>query len=75
MSDFTPLSSKELLYGTIYYFTLGSRRVQIYEDGEVYDDLEIEEKVVKLIQKCNNRGGLDNISIAYLIKNEEGENK
>ena len=38
-------------------------------------DLEIEEKVVKLIQKCNNRGGLDNISIAYLIKNEEGENK
>lgn len=38
-------------------------------------ELEIEEKVVKLIQKCNNRGGLDNISIAYLIKNEEGENK
>ena len=32
----------------------------------------IEEKIVKLIHKCNNRGGLDNISIAYLIKNEEG---
>ena len=39
------------------------------------EDLEIEEKIVKLIHKCNNRGGLDNISIAYLIKNEEGENK
>ena len=34
-------------------------------------DLEIEEKVVKLIHKCNNRGGYDNISIAYLIKNEK----
>lgn len=34
-------------------------------------DLEIEEKVVKLIHKCNNRGGFDNISIAYLIKNEK----
>ena len=38
-------------------------------------ELEIEEKIVKLVQKCNNRGGLDNISIAYLMKNEEGENK
>lgn len=36
------------------------------------EDLEIEEKIVKLIHKCNNRGGLDNISIAYLTKNEEG---
>ena len=35
-------------------------------------ELEIEEKIVKLIHKCNNRGGLDNISIAYLIKDEEG---
>ena len=35
-------------------------------------DLEIEEKIVKLIHKCNNRGGLDNISIAYLEKNKEG---
>ena len=39
------------------------------------EDLEIEEKTVKLIHKCNNRGGLDNISIAYLIMNEEGDNK
>lgn len=37
-------------------------------------DLEIEEKIVKLIHKCNNRGGLDNISIAYLEK-EKGDNK
>lgn len=37
-------------------------------------DLEIEEKIVKLIHKCNNRGGLDNISIAYLEKEEEGVN-
>ena len=30
-----------------------------------------EEKVEKLIMKANNRGGTDNISIAYLLK--EGE--
>ena len=35
----------------------------------------IEEKVNKLIQKANNRGGTDNISVAYLIRNEEGEDK
>lgn len=36
------------------------------------DDLPIEDKVVKLINKANNRGGTDNISICYLIC-EEGE--
>ena len=39
------------------------------------EKLEIEDKIVKLIHKCNNRGGLDNMSMAYLIMNEEGENK
>ena len=33
---------------------------------------EVEDKVVSLIDKANNRGGTDNISIAYL-KFEEGE--
>ncbi len=33
-------------------------------------ELEIEERVSKLIRKCNARGGTDNISIAYLIINE-----
>lgn len=31
-------------------------------------DLTIEEKVVKLIKKCNARGGNDNISVAYLVR-------
>ena len=31
-------------------------------------DLEIADKLKKLICKCNNRGGNDNISIAYLDK-------
>lgn len=31
-------------------------------------DLTIQEKLNKLVVKCNNRGGGDNISIAYLIK-------
>ncbi len=33
-------------------------------------DLQIEEKVSKLIRKCNARGGTDNISVAYLSINE-----
>lgn len=35
-------------------------------------ELTIEEKVLRLIKKSNNRGGSDNISIAYLLK-ESGE--
>lgn len=37
------------------------------------EELEIEEKVIKLIRKSNARGGQDNISIAYLML-ESGEN-
>ena len=36
------------------------------------EELEIDEKVEKLIRKCNARGGTDNISVAYLEK-ESGE--
>ncbi len=32
------------------------------------EDLSIQEKLQKLVYKCNNRGGNDNISIAYLVK-------
>lgn len=35
-------------------------------------DIEVDEKLIKLIRKCNVRGGLDNISIALLLKNESG---
>lgn len=35
-------------------------------------ELNIEEKVIRLIKKANNRGGTDNISIAYLVK-ESGD--
>ncbi len=36
------------------------------------EDLDIEEKIIKLIRKSNARGGQDNISIAYLVI-ESGE--
>ncbi len=36
-------------------------------------ELSIEEKVIKLIKKANSRGGNDNISVAYLVKNERCE--
>ncbi len=38
------------------------------------EELTIEEKVIKLIKKCNARGGNDNISIAYLVR-ESGDTK
>lgn len=36
-------------------------------------DNTIEEKVEKLIMKANNRGGTDNISVAYLTRDMDGE--
>jgi serine/threonine protein phosphatase PrpC len=36
-------------------------------------DLGVEDKVIKLIRKSNNRGGSDNISVAYLDLKESGE--
>ena len=35
-------------------------------------DSDIEDKVIKLIKKANNRGGTDNISVAYLIREKVG---
>jgi serine/threonine protein phosphatase PrpC len=37
-------------------------------------DIQVEEKIVKLIKKSNLRGGTDNVSIAYLEK-ESGDTK
>jgi serine/threonine protein phosphatase PrpC len=44
---------------------------------KVLDDTEltIEEKVSKLIRKCNARGGTDNISVAYLMLKERSSQK
>ena len=35
------------------------------------EDSEIDEKLQKLVDKANNRGGTDNISVAYLTKEEK----
>ena len=39
----------------------------------IESDIEIEDKVIKLIRKSNNRGGTDNISIAYMEFVESGD--
>ena len=39
------------------------------------ENIDIEDKVIKLIRKANNRGGTDNISVAYMQLDEEGEEK
>lgn len=35
------------------------------------NELKYEDKLIKLIKKCNARGGTDNISIAYLVKDSD----
>ena len=35
----------------------------------------VKEKVQKLVKKANNRGGTDNISVAYLVREEEGDDE
>ncbi len=32
------------------------------------EEMDIESKLAKLVKKCNSRGGTDNISVAYLVK-------
>ena len=34
------------------------------------EDISVEDKLIKLVKKCNVRGGQDNISIAYLVKED-----
>lgn len=34
------------------------------------EELTIDEKIIKLVRKCNARGGTDNISIAYLVRED-----
>lgn len=36
------------------------------------EELDIETKLKKLVRKCNSRGGTDNISVAYLVKESNG---
>ncbi|HPE14735.1 MAG TPA: Stp1/IreP family PP2C-type Ser/Thr phosphatase [Bacilli bacterium] len=66
----------------VFDCNMGIRSVMLCSDGlttmlddeqiekVLLEENEIEEKVIKLIRKANNRGGNDNISIAYLIIDE-----
>ncbi len=38
-------------------------------------EFDTEEKVIRLIKKANNRGGNDNISVAYLVRSEGCDNR
>ena len=42
-NNFVKVKEEELIYSTRYSFAFGSRGVKIYQNGAVYDDLEIEE--------------------------------
>ena len=43
-------------------------------ESVINNSQEIEEKIVSLIQRANNLGGTDNISVAYLEREEGGKN-
>ena len=83
-------STKQELYSTIYYFDMGSRKVKIYDNGDVYEDLEIEDpnhkedyQFVKTLSKEQlnniNKKLKDNSSNeeidSYIIKEVYGVNK
>ncbi len=51
-------TKNEEIFSTRYYFAMGSRGVKIYSNGDVYEDLEVEEpdheenyKLVKTLEK------------------------
>ena len=82
--------SKELVYSVTYSFEMGVRRVQIYDNGEVYDDLEIEEPnhevnygyvktlSAEQIRELNNKkanGASDKELSDYVIKTVYGVEK
>ena len=37
------INDKKQIYSTTYNFEFGSRKVKVYSNGDVYDDLEVEE--------------------------------
>ena len=75
-------SSNSILFDTVreknsYAYYVNSN-VKAYDNiMMIYSGIEKgnSDKVLKLINKANNRGGTDNISVAYLVREEEGDDK
>ena len=64
-------SKGEILYSTTYYFEFGSRRIKIYENGAVYDDIEIEDPNHKPDYKYLRTLTKDDVdNLAYRLKND-----
>ena len=64
-------SKGEILYSTTYYFEFGSRRIKIYENGAVYDDIEIEYPNHKPDYKYLRTLTKDDVdNLAYRLKND-----
>ena len=65
----------KVLFEATYYFGLGSRRVKIYRNGEVYDDLELENpnhvenyQLVKILTKDELKNLKNNLNSDYVIQ-------
>ena len=50
-------------------------KLKLLKQNYLSEKYALEDKVIKLIRKANNRGGTDNISVAYMQLDEEGEEK
>jgi len=81
------LGSTEKAELDIFDVDMGSRAILLSSDGLTTmltneqiekvlldEELSIEDKIIKLVRKCNMRGGTDNISIAYLVREEDDIN-
>ena len=78
------LGSSEIAELDIFDVDMGSEAILLCSDGLtnmltdeqiekvlLEDPLSIEDRIIKLVRKCNMRGGPDNISIAYLMREED----
>ena len=64
-------SKGEILYSTTYSFGFGTRRIKIYENGAVYDDIELEDPNHKPDYKYLRTLTKDDVdNLAYRLKND-----
>lgn len=90
MNNVSKNNKSQEIYNTIYYFGFGSRRVKVYENGDVYDDVEIEspnheidykfvktlskEQLNKFKKKMDNNSSKDELD-NYIIEEVYGVKK
>ena len=66
----------QVIYQNTYYFNFGSRKIKIYDNGKIYEDLEIEQvnhKTNYKLIKTLNKEELDDLKNKLNNSNDEIE--